>query len=345
MAKAIRKRVGLKDIAAAVDVHVSTVSRALDPKSKHLINSDLVATILKKSHEMGYKPNLAAYSLKTSKTYSVGVIIPDITNSIFPPIIRGIEDVMLKSGYTVILGNTDGEPERERALIDIFLSRGVDGLIVASAEHTDPILETPLDEEIPIVTVNRLMQDKRASSVVPDDADGIRRAIVHLLSLGHRSIAHVAGPQTMSTGIRRHQAFKDALAEFQLDGNPKLTVFSSKYTENEGEKCLDELVASGVDFTAVVCANDRLALGVITGLQRIGLRCPEDISVTGYNDMPLMDRVSPALTTVHVRQYEMGARAGSILLNKIEFDGPPMAVVEPVELRVRASTCPPRNRS
>ena len=150
-----KKRVTLGEVAKTAGVHISTVSRALDPNSRHLINSEIVSRIVRISRELDYRPNAAAYTLKTNRTRTIGVIIPDITNAIFPPIIRGIEDSLAAAGYLAILGNTDGVHERERDLLDTFLARGVDGLVLASVEREDDAVERATAENTPIVTVNR----------------------------------------------------------------------------------------------------------------------------------------------------------------------------------------------
>lgn len=150
-----KKRVTLREVAEAVGVHLSTVSRALDPNTRHLINSDVVEKIVRASQKMDYRRHAAAYSLKTNRTKTVGVIVPDITNAIFPPMIRGIEDSLSAAGYLAIVGNTDGNHARERTLLDTFVGRGIDGLILASVERKDDVFDLAASESIPIVTVNR----------------------------------------------------------------------------------------------------------------------------------------------------------------------------------------------
>ena len=205
----MKKRVTLKEVAQAVGVHFSTASRALDPKTRQMLNPKLVEEILKVSRELGYRQNAAAYSLKTNRTRTIGVVVPDITNPIFPPIIRGIEDALGERGYLAILGNTDSNSERERELVDTFISRGIDGIILASVERVDEVVSQAQSEGTPIVTVNRRMEDATISSVVHDDDGGIRNMLTHLVSLGHRRIASIAGPQQLSTGAERHAAIDD----------------------------------------------------------------------------------------------------------------------------------------
>ncbi|MYZ50104.1 LacI family DNA-binding transcriptional regulator [Propylenella binzhouense] len=340
----MRKRVTLKDVAQAVGVHVSTVSRALDPKTRHLITPEIADRILKASERLDYRPNAAAYSLKTKRTRTIGVIVPDITNPIFPPIIRGVEDALADQGYFAILANTDGKAGREAAIADTLLWRGVDGLVLASVERHDRLVERLLAEAIPIVTVNRRVEREDIASVVHDDRDGMRRVLAHLADLGHTRIANIAGPQSFSTGRERYEAFESVRAALGLDPDRRLVVFASGFNEDEGERCTAELLDGGVPFTAIVCSNDRLAIGAIAALRQRGLACPDDVSVTGYNDMPMLDRLFPPLTTIRIEQYQAGAMAAELLVEMIE-EAPehrkPRHIVLPVELVVRGSTAPP----
>ncbi len=341
----MRKRVTLKDVAQAVGVHVSTVSRALDPKTRHLITPEIAERILKTSERLDYRPNAAAYSLKTNRTRTIGVIVPDITNPIFPPIIRGVEDALAEQGYFAFLANTDGKAGREAAIADTLLWRGVDGLVLASVEREDQLVSRLSAEGTPMVTVNRRVERPDIASVVHDDRDGIRLVLRHLADLGHRRIANIAGPQTISTGRERYEAFEELRNEMGLDPDPRLVIFAEGFNEAEGERAGTELLERGVPFTAIVCSNDRIAIGAIATLRARGLACPQDVSVTGYNDMPMIDRLFPPLTTVRIEQYQAGAKAAELLVELIEEDPAarrPKHVVLPVELVVRGSPAPPK---
>jgi LacI family transcriptional regulator len=337
-----RKRVTLREVARTAGVHISTVSRALDPNSRHLINAEIVSRIVRITQDLDYRPNAAAYSLKTNRTRTIGVIIPDITNAIFPPIIRGVEDSLAAGGYLAILGNTDGAHERERDLVDTFLARGVDGLILASVEREDDAVERATAENTPVVTVNRQVDRENVSSVAHDETEGIRRVLTHLASLGHRKVAMIAGPQTSSTGARRYAAFQQFRAQLRLEVDDRLVAFAAAYNEASGEQGVEELIAVGGEFTAIVCGNDRLAVGAIAALARLNLKCPGDISVTGYNDMSMVDRIDPPLTTVRIQQYRMGREAGAMLQRMIAGQTQAQHIVLPVELMIRGSTAAAR---
>jgi LacI family transcriptional regulator, galactose operon repressor len=338
-----RARATLKDLAREVGVHVSTVSRALDPRTVHPITPELTEKIRRVGRRLGYQPNVAASSLKTNRSRTIGVVVPDITDPVFPPIIRGIEDRLGRSDYVAILANTDGDPRRHQKVLEAMRGRGIDGLILASVTRQDDVA-SQLTAGLPVVTVSRQTDDPLFSSVVHDEDDGMRRVLTHLVSLGHRKIAHIAGPQTVSTGYNRHSSYrrhhKELLGSREVS---PLVVFAKAFNEAEGERCAEELLISGRSFTAAVCANDRLATGALGAFRRHAIRCPDDISVTGFNDMPLADRLSPPLTTVRVQHYKAGIEAAELMLELLDqapAEGPARQLVMPVELIVRGSTGP-----
>ncbi|HSM20180.1 MAG TPA: LacI family DNA-binding transcriptional regulator [Hyphomicrobiales bacterium] len=336
-----KRRATLKDVAEAVGVHVSTASRALHPKTRHLITDALAERILAAARTLDYQPNSIAYSLRTRRSMTVGVLVPDITNPIFPPIVRGLEDVLVPRGYATLVVNTDSNPEKEATYIQMLQGRGVDGLVVASAERRDTALATLLEERLPVVAVNRKAEDPDLWAVVNDEATGIDALVDHLVSLGHKRLAHIAGPQNLSTGFLRRKAFLERIAALGLEWDPRLMAQAERYSEAEGKRACEELLDRG-GATAIVAANDLLALGALHALSERGISCPGDVSVTGYNDMPFVDRISPPLTTVRIQSYETGRHAAALILKQMETgeSGNPSTEVLPVELVVRGSTGP-----
>ena len=341
----MKRRATLKDVARASGVHLSTVSRALNPRTESLLTPEVVERVRKISRELDYSPNAAAHSLRTNRTRTIGIVVPDITNPVFPPIIRGIEDAVAERGYLAIVANTDSRLNKEAEVARLLRARGVDGLIVASVERVDEAISRMSADGLPIVTVNRRIDDPAVSSVVNHEEAGILEVLGHLASLGHRAIAHIAGPQALSTGVERHRAFVTHGRALALDMDPSLIVFAAAFNEDEGAASAEALIQRRTAFTAIVCANDRLAIGAIAALRRHGLDCPSDVSVTGYNDMPLVDRLSPALTTVRIQQHGVGFDAAHLLLEMIETpvnQRRPRHLIRPVSLVVRDSTGLPR---
>jgi LacI family transcriptional regulator len=330
----------LKDIAREIGVHPSTVSRALDPATRATLTADVIERVRSAADRLGYRPNRLAASLRTSRSMTVGVMIPDITNMIFPPILRGIESVLEPEGYAALVVSTDNLPEREERLVEVLRERGVDGIIHAAAQRNDPLIPQIAREGTPVVTVNRRIEGGGIPAVVNDEEGGIRMLVGHLHALGHRRIAHVAGPSFLSTGQARLAALRAALA--QLSMTETAVAEADRFLETEGKRCARLLLDRGPLFTALVCANDRLALGAIEAVREAGLRCPEDLSVTGFNDMPLLDRIPPALTTIRIQPFATGRTAARTLLALMRSQGAEVAIetVMPVELVVRDSVAP-----
>lgn len=340
-----RQRVTLRDVARRAGVHPSTASRALGAGTREMITAGIAQRVARAAQALGYQPNPIAYGLKTNRSRIVGVLIPDITNPVFPPILRGIEDAFAEAGYTAIVANTDSDLERETAILTNMFARRVDGLILATARRRDPAIERCAKEEMPVVLINRTLDTGEVSSVVNDDAFGIRLAVAHVVENGHRRIAHVAGPLAVSTGHARHRAFVKAMQAAGLRADPALISICDAFSETEGRRAFLELRSRGRVFTAVVAANDMLAIGCYDALAELGLRVPLHMSVTGFNDMPFVDKLGPPLTTVRIPHYEMGAQAARTLLLRLQD---PAAPVEQVTLRpelmVRGSTAPLRRR-
>jgi len=332
----------LRDVAQLAGVHAATASRALNPKTRPLVNADTARKVLKAAETLGYLPNPIARSLKTSKSSTVGLVIPDLTNPLFPPIVRGIEDVLSPAGYSAWIVNTDNDPEREKAQIESLRSRQVEGLIVATARLDHPLLRRLHEQGMKMVLVNRRVEGVEIPSITADDAAGIGLAVHHLVGLGHRRIAHLAGPQTTSTGVVRARAFRYAVRDHGLPDDPELIAYCNVWTETEGARALRSLLDAGQSFTAVVAGNDLIALGCYDVFAERGIVCPDEISVVGFNEMPFLDKMRPPLTTIALPHYEIGAEAARMLLEVIDDpDRHARSVLLPTSLVVRQSTAAP----
>ena len=332
----------LRDVAAAASVHVATASRALNPSTRALVSPDTADRVLRAAKSIGYRANPIARSLKTARTDSVGVVIPDLTNPLVPPMVRGAAEVLEPAGYNAWIVNTDNDPDRERAQIESLRAKQVDGLIVATARLEHPWLSTLHDQGVRIVLANRLVGAGHIPSVTADNAAGSALAVEHLIKLGHRAIAHVSGPQELSTGLVRRRGYVQAMRDHGLPEDPRLLVTCSAWTEEEGARAFGALLDSGVEVTAVVAGHDRVALGCYDALALRDLSCPDDVSVVGFNDMPFMDKMRPALTTVRVAHYEVGAEAARLLLDTFRYpERPARAVLLPPALVIRSSTAAP----
>ncbi|MHB1987790.1 MAG: LacI family DNA-binding transcriptional regulator [Acidimicrobiales bacterium] len=335
------RRATLRDVARVAGVHPATASRALNQATRQLVNAETVRRIEEAARALEYRPDHLARSLKTRRSAAIGVVLPDLTNPLFPPIVRGIEDRLVTSGYVPLIGNTDNDDDRERLVLARLEARQVDGLIVATATRRHPPLVELARSGLPIVLINRVIDGHRLPSVSVDDSSGIRAAVEHLAGLGHHRIAHVAGPQDVSTGAGRYRGFRAGIDSAGLEDDPELIVFAETFSEAAGFEGACELLERRRPITAVVAANDMLALGCLRAFTRLGLRCPEDVSLVGFNDMPFVDRVSPPLTTVGFPHYDLGTYAAELVLERIDdADGPVKVLFLPPELVVRSSTGP-----
>lgn len=340
--------VTLREVARRAGVAAGTASRALsdDPAIQRLVSSQTARRVREAARSLGYQPNPVARSLKTRRSHTIGVVIPDLTNPLFPPIVRGIEDRLMSSGYVALLGNSDNDVERESRLIERMQSRQVDGLILATTRREHPVVVETGHHGIPIVLVNRVVDDHAYPSVATDDVRGIGLAMAHLTELGHRRLGHVAGPQEFSTGSGRYRGFLLGLHAAGLDTNPAAVAVAHAFSVDEGRRCCRELLNHRPAITAVVAANDMLALGCYQAIAEAGKICPRDVSIVGFNDMPFVDQLSPPLTSVRFPHRQVGVEAAELMLEQIADPGrAAKALLVPPELVIRGSSAPPPTRA
>ncbi len=339
------KRITVKDVAAALDISPSTVSRALSPEKQHLVSDRVIELVEKKSREMGYTANPMATALKRGATKTIGMMIPDILNPMFPPLVHEIQQLTNRLGYTLTLAYTENNQELALEEIKRLIARNVDGIILASAFRKDPTVDYCLDQGKPLVLVNRVIDKQASDQVLVDDREGIYMLFEHLHSLGHRKIAHVAGPSDISSGLSRRHAFLSTADMFDVPTSDAPVVQTDAFTEVSGKKAMRELLEQHPDITAVVATNDLVALGCIAAIEEAGLQVPKDISVTGFNDMPYLDWFRIPLTTVSLPQAQLGDQAVRMLLSQIRKESDssfPRKVLLQPKLVVRKSTGAPK---
>ena len=291
------------------------------------------------ARELGYRPDPVARSLRTRRSGIVGVVVPDLTNPVIPPIVRGIEGVLWTAGIACLLADTDNDIEREAVLVDELLGRRCEGLIVSTATRSSKTVNDLAAGDVPAILVTRDIDTHALPLVAGDDAAGVEAAVGHLAKLGHRQIAHVSGPLDLSTTVTRLRAFETAIEQLGLSAR---VVHGEAFTTAAGLDAARQLLAGGDRFTAIVAGNDLIALGCLRALAGSGLRCPDDVSIVGHNDTPMVASLQPPLTTVAIPQREIGVHAASLLLHRLgggEVDNGPLLL--PTELVVRGSTAPP----
>jgi LacI family transcriptional regulator len=334
----------LRQVADRAGVHPGTVSRALNPATQQMVRADTLERVRAAARELQYRTNTIARSLRTQRSLTVGVLIPDLTNPLFPRMMRGIDDALERVQHASLVAYTDGRDERLMERFETLRQRGVDGLIVATARHIDPALDRLVASGVPVVQMNRRSSNRSIPAVTADDRTGARQAVAHLAELGHRAIAHVGGPQAHSTGRGRLAGYRAGMRAGGLPVPDGYVALGRAVTIDEGARASAALLAEHPEITAIVAGNDLMALGCYDALRAAGLRCPDDVSVTGFNDMTFADRFNPPLTTIRFDPHEMGTAAVDLLMPRLRGPGEPEGAVRlelETELVVRASTAPP----
>lgn len=269
------------------------------------------------------------------------MVIPDLTNPVLAPIVRGIQDTLWTEGLGCLLADTDNRSDREEALVAELTARRCEGLIVATSARTSAAVTSLLDSDVPTVLVTREPDDHDLPFVSGDDRAGVKMAVDHLLDLGHRSIAYLTGPVNLATTLRRVESFREATANLSQE---PVIVHGDGFTVEAGLKVARQFLDSPVSVSAILAGNDMMALGVLQALDESCVHCPADVSVVGYNDMPFMGYISPPLTTVRIPQYQVGVEAARMLLDCLAGRRPaPYRRLLETELVVRASSGPPKD--
>lgn len=309
--------VTIKDIADILNVSVTTVSRVINNKRKG-VSEDTRERVLKLAEELDYHPNKIARGLVTKRTNTIGVVLPDITNPVFPDLVRGIEDACNDAGYDLIICNSDNYYKKERNYIKILKEKCVDGIIytgTVSDEGKNISLLEAMD--IPFVVVDRIYDDKSISKVCTNSEKGLYELTKYIIENGHKKIAYISGPKSTSIHRARFLGFKNALEENGLSVDENL-VEVGEYKLDSGYHCMTKLLEKRGQFTAVVCENDLIAIGACEAMKDSNIKIPDEISITGYDDIYVSSLITPRLTTVHQNTYKMGEKSIEVLIDKIE---------------------------
>ena len=333
------RRPTIRDVADRAGVHPGTASRALNPAHPGRIAEPTASRVRTAARELGYTPDPTARSLRTRRSGIVGVVVPDLTNPVLPPIVRGIEETLWREGLACLVADTDNDVEREAVAVRELQARRCEGLVIASATRDSATVRALAGGDIPAVLVMRDVDGAGLAFVAGDDAAGVEAAARHLVGLGHERIAYLAGPPELSTTATRLAAVRRTLTG---TAEP-VVVFCDAYAIAAGRRVARDLLAAHPGVTAILAGNDMVAIGVYEALAETGLRCPADVSVAGHNDMPLVDKLAPPLTTVAIPRAEIGVAAARRLLAGLRGeDEPARRTLLPTRLVVRGSTAPPR---
>ena len=336
------RAVKLKDVALRAGVDASTVSRVLRGDERKPAKAQTRDLILQAATEMGYRPNNVARSLRTRQTRTLGLVIPDAGNPGFAEIFRGVQVASQKAGWHVIVAEARSDTKKDAGWDRLLLEGLVDGMLVLVASIQDPVVKRIAQRGYPLVLVNR-RSDGVAGSVVVNDARGSEVAVDHFFALGHRKIAHIAGPSHLDTGVRRLAGFRNAMAKHGLPLPPEW-ISETDYTEAGGMKAArDLLLASQGNLpTAVYVASLMSGLGALCVFREAGLRIPHDVSLIVSDELPLAAHSAPPLSTIAMPVTRMGEVATNMLLAAVAGEAVSDIVLddEP-RLVLRGSTAPP----
>jgi LacI family transcriptional regulator len=331
----------MKDIARDLGVSVVTVSKVL--RNHGDIGKETRQRVLKRMKELNYRPNLAARALITGKTYTIGLIVPDLLHPFFAQVAKALSGVFRKQGYSLILSSSEEDPELEKEELDVLLSRRVDAILIASSQWTVESFRQIEEQRIPYVLIDRRFVGLAANFVgVDDEAAGVL-ATGHLIEQGCRRIAHIRGPE-VSTAIGRAEGYRRALAEHAMSAPPAYLIPMGASGDERGEvagyEAARTLLAMDPRPDGIFCYNDPAAMGVIQAILDAGLRIPEDIAVVGCGNVIYSHLLRVPLTTVDQNSQSIGEQAAGLALSLIEAKAParPESICITPTLIVRASS-------
>ncbi|KIQ21926.1 LacI family transcriptional regulator [Variovorax paradoxus] len=327
----------IKDVALRAGVSVTTVSHVVnDTRHVSAKGRERVELAIR---ELGYVPNAMARSLKSNTTSTLGMLIPNSSNPYFAEIVRIVEDRCFGAGYTLVLCNTDDEPRRQSVYLQVLAERRIDGLIVVSTGDDDSLVTQLQGLRIPTVLVDREIADPSCDLVETAHMQGGLLAVRHLLSLGHKRIACIGGPEGLTPSEQRIEGWRMALAEAGTTPNADALLWRGAFTSQSGYEAMHAILRTEHPPSAVFVCNDLMAIGALRAAHESGVHVPDELSIVGFDDIELSAYTSPPLTTVAQPKERIGALAVDMLLERVggKRRDARKVVLQP-ELRVRAST-------
>jgi len=304
------------DIAKLAGVSPATVSRALNQKIQ--VKDETKKKILEIAEELNYSPNYLARSLKKKRTFTIALVISDVTNPFFTTLARGVEDKASNLGFNTIFCNTDENPAKEKEYIDLMLRRRVDGLVIASCSNGDTLLSLR-EKEIPVVLVDRKIEGFNGDSVVGDSKEGAYELTRHLIEVnGFREVAMITGPIIISTSKDRVAGYQRALQEAGIPSKPEWIMIGS-YKEDFGYQIATRFFSENKKLPqAVFAGNNFIAIGIVRAARERGIKIPEDLTLVTFDDLETASLLYPFLTVAKQPAYTMGSLATQFLLERIE---------------------------
>ncbi|WP_432163604.1 LacI family DNA-binding transcriptional regulator [Streptomyces tendae] len=311
-------RPSIESVAAAAGVSPTTVSHALS--GKRAVSESTRRRIMQAIEEQNYRPNMVARGLRSKRTHSVALLLVDIANPYYPAVARAVHDVLAEEGYVSFIGNTDGDAHAERKLLEEMVARGVDGVVMQPMGLSSTQVREVVGPSMPLVITTTDPGDVPADSVLTDDALGLREAVAHLMGNGTRSFGYIAGPADAAAGPLRADVFHHVLTAAGAAVHDRWTE-TAPLTRSGGEQAATRLLKQTDPPSAILCANDLIAMGATEAARVAGLRVPEDVAVVGFDDIDMADLVTPRLTTVVNPATEVGDACARTILWRVE-NGP-----------------------
>ncbi len=327
----------IKDIAKRAGVSIATVSYVVN--NSRWVSPELRERVQSAINELGYYPDVNARSIKTQRTSTIGLIIPDNANHFFAEIAKGVEDAGFEAGYSVILCNSNSMVEREIAYINLLLSKRVDGVVFGATSKGVEHARRLVEQSIPTVIFYREVENLNIDSIRIDNVDAGFKATQHLIDLGHRKIACIQPRSPITPSAGRVLGFRKALLEAGLEADEDLMPVGDNLINGGGDAVM-RLLQTKKCFTAIYSTNDAMAIGAMRAARDAGYRIPEDISIVGTDDILLARYSEPPLTTVAQPKQEAGVMAVKFLIERIEkrHEDCPREFTLPTELIIRKST-------
>lgn len=336
-------QVTIKDIARELGISASTVSRAL--KDHPDISKETKKAVNELALKLNYEPNVVALNLRSRKTRTIGVIIPEVVHFFFSTVVSGIEHEANQLGYNVILTQSAESLERERSAVKALFNSRVDGMLMSiSRETTDyEHIDAMLNRGIPMVFFDRVYPGQGRNTIIVDDYDAGKLATDHLISLGRKKIAHIMGSPKLNISKERLRGYHDSLKEHQIRSSTELVVPCEAGTLEAGKSAMEKLLSGKIKPDSVFANNDVLAMGAMQVIKTRGLRIPEDIAVIGFSNWFYSQMTEPPLSSVDQPGFEMGKHAVRMLVKRIEHEEdkgslPPETITLKTSLVIRESS-------
>lgn len=336
----MKKATTIKDIAKVLSVSVSTVSRALQDKPE--ISEETKRLVREAAANMKYRPNSMAVALKTQKSYSIGVVVPQIVSAFYASVVKGIEEVANNLGYQVFVSSSNEDMEKEEKNVFGFLDHRVDGMIVSLSKATDSFKHISYieDRDVPLVLFDRTSKEINVPKVVANDADAAYLAISHLIAGGAKRIALLTGPEHMLIGRNRLRGYKAALTNHNIEIDNKL-ITRCNLTVDDAKNATLRLLEMENRPDAIFGINDEVAIGALFAIKECGLKIPDDVAVVGFSNSNRSRYIEPSLSTMDQNPVKIGTLAAKLLFDQINGNhgyGETKEIIVPADLIVRASS-------